>query len=244
MPTPHRILLIIGSMREGGSENQVVLLMHGLKKRGHQVALMLLHYEGVRLQELLDEGFLVYDVKLPRFRPKWNPLPWLKLPFVLARSARFIRIWQPTILHAWLLWAHLWARLCLLFLRPIPLVTSRRQTAHPGPLRRIESWINDRAHAVVANSKAVLNSVRQLETNLPHQLIIIPNGIDIERIDITPPRNLREEFPLLKDASHIAICVANLLPVKDYPNLLRAWAQVAARSPKQNYSASAPTAVN
>ncbi|CAN5249119.1 glycosyltransferase [soil metagenome] len=205
----------------------MLLLIRGLRAKGWDVALMLLHCEGVRLDQARADGIAIFDVRLPRMRPRWNPLPWFQLPFTLARSVKFIRAWKPDVIHAWLFWAHLWARIALMFLPRIAFITSRRQTVHAGPLTRIESWVNRRADAVVANSNAVAESILKLEKNLPRRRFVIHHGIDLGAIAGLRIANLRSEFPALAGAAQVAVIVANLLPAKGYPDLLRAWKVVA-----------------
>lgn len=229
-----RITFIIGSMREGGAEKQVVYLMRGLRDRGWTVRLMLLHYEGMRLQPLLEEGFEVFAVNLPRFRPRWNPLPWLQFPFTLLRSVRWLRETQPQIVYAWLFWAHLWAWLCRRYV-PFTLITSRRQMfsdrMNSPRLQRIENRINRDAALIIANAEAVAETCLDNEENVEGSLRVIRNGIDFTEIDAVRPANLVEEFPALADASEVVVNVANLLPHKGHSDLLKAWAKVIDQHP-------------
>ncbi|MCC5875803.1 MAG: glycosyltransferase [Candidatus Sumerlaeia bacterium] len=230
-----RIVLMIGSLREGGAEAQLVYLVRGLVERGWDVAVMTLHGEGVRLEELNELGVLVFTVNLPRFRPRWSPLPWLKLPLVLRRTLRFLRSWNPDIIHAFLFWSHVWARLFVPFLpHQVRLITSRRQTSSDKRDSRLllgmENWINKRANLVVANSRACARAALRKEKNLP-PVIIVRNGIDLAAIDATEGVDLRSEFPALANYRRIGITVANLLPHKGYGTLLRAWKIVHREAP-------------
>ncbi len=229
MSAPRSVTFIIGSMREGGAEKQVVYLMRGLRDRGWRVRLMLLHYEGVRLEELLSDDFEIYAVNLPRFRPRWSPMPWIRLPFTLGRSVRWLRQTRPQIVYAWLFWAHLWAWLCRRFV-PFTLVTSRRQTwsdrQNSPRLQRAENRINRDALLIIANAKAVADACRENEQSVEGKLVVIRNGIDFALADSIAPADLRTEFPQLADASRIAVIVANLLPHKGHADLLNAWKKV------------------
>lgn len=231
-----RIALLIGSMREGGAEGQLVLLAKELRERGHDVVVMLLHPEGVRLAGLKADGIEIFPVALPRFRPRWSPLPWLLLPVAWWRTGAFLRRWRPGVLHAWLFWAHLWAWLTLpLAGRRIPLVTSRlgTPTANAAGRRQsaIESRINRRASAVWANSDGVARDVVEAEQNLPGPPRVIRNGLPVDRLLAAPTADLRSIFPELADARLIAIHVASLIPVKAHDLLLEAWVAVAAAAP-------------
>jgi glycosyltransferase involved in cell wall biosynthesis len=230
-----RIALMIGSMREGGAEGQLVLLAKELRQRGHDVAIMLLHPEGARLAELIAEGFLVFPVALPRFRPRWSPIPWLLLPVAWWRTGTFLRQWRPDVLHAWLFWAHLWAWLTLPLAGRRPrFITSRLGTPTRDTKGRrqaaIESRINRRADAVWANSAGVARDVASIERNLPPPQVI-RNGLPIDRLLAAPAADLRALFPDLADARLIVIHVASLIPVKAHDVLLEAWALVLREAP-------------
>lgn len=225
------ILFLIGSMREGGAEGQVVHLMRGLRERGWRVGLMLLHYEGARLAEVEDDGFDVYPVCLPRFRPRWNPLPWIQLAGCYFRSRSYIRSFRPGIFHCWLFWAHLWGR--LIVPGKTRFITSRRQMfsdkGKAGILTTVENWINRRADLIIGNSTAVLESVGENEANLDGKLALVYNGIDVSAIDRCGSVDLRKKFPPLADADLIGVTVANLMAYKGYTTLLKAIARLRRR---------------
>ncbi len=231
-----RLLFIIGSMREGGAEGQLLLLMRELREQGHEVALMLLRAEGPRLKEAHSGGFPVIDVKLPLFQPAWNPLPWLMLPLVWLRAVAWTIRFAPNVVHAHLFWAHVWAWLLLIPLPRVKLVTSRLQLwtreSRPPLYQRIENRINRRACLVIANSKAVAKSCLGRERHLKGKIAVVPNGLDLVRLDGAEQADLRAEFPAFRSATSIAICVANLLPLKGHGDLLQAWKDVTAVHPK------------
>lgn len=226
------VLFLIGSMREGGAENDVVHLLKGLKARGWRVGLMLLHCEGMRLQEVRDAGIEVFDVALPRFRPRWSPLPWLRLVNAWLRTRQFLQHWQPDVLHAFLFWAHLWAWLTI----PdrVCLVTSRLQTGpDPGKVLAVERWINRRADLIISNSRAVDRAAAKREGSSFRKArrTVIYNGVNLEKFDSAQAADLRTLFPELATAESIAITVANVLEYKGYPILAKAWKIVQERFP-------------
>lgn len=233
-PTP-RILFVIGSLREGGTEGQLLQLARGLRARGWRVAIMLLREEGVRLAAARAEGLEIFPARVPVFRPRWSPLPWLLLPLMILRSAWWLACWRPDLVQAYLFWGHLWARLVLLFVPGrIPLVVSRRQTiSDKGTsrlLQALENWCSRRACLLIANARAVAAAARARERHLP-PIRVVHNGIDPAAFAATPPTDLRREFPALAGARRIAVTVANILPHKGYPRLLRAFAAARREDP-------------
>ena len=230
-----KLLFLIGSLRPGGAEGQLVLLMKGLKARGHDVSLMLLHHEGHHLAAVREAGIPVFDVALPKFRPAWNPLPWLRLPFVWLRSVRWVARQRPDVLHAQLFWAHLWAWMVLWALPKIPLITARltnfTDKAAGGWMLAAENAINRRAAGIVANSQAVAESTRAAEKIPEGKLRIIHNGLDLSNLDRAQPKDLRAEFPALAACERIGIYVANLMPYKGHRDLVSAWVLLAKTHP-------------
>lgn len=220
-----RIVFIIGSMREGGAEGQLVHLAGALRKRGWLVAVMLLHHEGVRIADLEAADVRVFDVNLPRFRPRWSPLPWLRLVPTWWRSRAFLNSFRPDIVHAWLFWGHVWGAM-LLALSRVPFVTSRRNTWSDKKRSRLMHWVEScidmRADAIIANSAAGAATVDRAQD----KVTTIRNGVDIATLDATPAADLRAEFPSLVDCRRIAVYTANILPHKNHEALLRAWRRI------------------
>lgn len=224
------ILFVIGSLREGGAEGQLVHLMRGLRDRGWDVRLMLLRYEGMRLQRVLDEGFEVFDAKVPRFRPRWSPAAWMRLAHALRRSRAYRRQCNPDIVHSWLLWSHVWA---VLTKANAPVfLTARRQInsevdGNPA-LALLRWWTESRSRLTVCNSKAVARGVRRKRKSIA----VIYNGVDTERIDNTPAADPRHVYPGMAKADRILVTVANVLPHKGYPCLFKAWELVRKEYPQ------------
>ncbi len=225
-----RILFVTGSLSEGGAEGQMLQLAEGLQKRGWRVAIMLLRAEGARMDQARAANLEIYNVKLPMFRPRWNPIPWFLMIVCWVRCGLYIRKFRPDIIHAWLFWAHFWAWLTYGSFPRAKLVTTRQQTwsdKHGSRvLHFLESMVHKSASAVIANSEAVRTACREnpMERNLGKKLICIYNGPDEDRFSDVQSIDLMKEFPALKDAKLIAVTVANLLPIKGYDLLLESWA--------------------
>ena len=227
-----RILFIIGSLREGGAEGQLLQLMRGLRARGHDVALMLLRHEGRRLQGAKDEGFEIFDAAVPRFRPLYNPAPWIRVREARERSVAHVRDFSPDVVHAHLFWAHYWGAKILAGDDTTPFVTSRLQTwradTKPFAERVLENRVNKRADCVIANAQSVADSCLAQERNLDGKIEIIHNGIDLDEVDSSGAENLKAE-----NARQISIVnVANAHPLKGHDDLLTAHRIVRAQRPE------------
>ncbi|MEQ8819510.1 MAG: glycosyltransferase [Sumerlaeia bacterium] len=233
---PLRVALMIGSMREGGAEGQVVELMRGLRERGHIVRLYLLHPEGPRMEVLRAEGFEVFGIALPKLRPLWNPASKIGAVRALARTIGDLRRFRPDVLHSWLFEADAWAALAKLGGAPGALITSRRSIGRfkdAAPWKqRVQNQYNRLSRLVIANAEAVAEDARAREANLPRLGIrVIPNGIHAERVAAARRVVLEAEIPTLAGATHRVVCVANLLEYKGHLDLIAAWRAVHERLP-------------
>ncbi|MCB2156496.1 glycosyltransferase [bacterium] len=236
MTKPLRIAFLIGSMREGGAEGYLVGLMRGLRTRGHDVRLMLLHYEGVRLQGLLDEGFEVFPINLPKLRPVLSPSSKAEAWRALKRTRDYLKQFNPHIFHAWLFEAEAWGGLAKRMGAPGAFVTSRQNLGHykdAAPWKqRVQNWYNKRTELVIANSQAVARDVMKREKNLDsNRVAIVYGGVDVDRFDRALPANLKTEFPPLEQADCVFVSVANYFRYKGYLDLIEAWHSIAKDHP-------------
>jgi glycosyltransferase involved in cell wall biosynthesis len=232
-----RIVHVIGSLREGGAEGQLVLLLGQLRARGHEQALCILRREGARLAAVEALGVPIIDLGFPLLRPPWNPAAWWRLLACLARTRRVLRAQRPDVVHGWLFEAYVWAALALrLGGGGAPLVTSRRQlgTFREGRcwMERAQAFANRRTAIVIANSEAVAADARAREGASLPPVRVVPNGLDLAALDAAPAADLRALFPALADADSITICVATLVASKGWFDLLAAWRTVTAQHPR------------
>ncbi len=106
-------------------------------------------------------------------------------------------------------------------------------TVPAGRLRRwLNRWAARRAAAVISVSREAADQMIK-EWNLPAaKTIAIPNGVDVNRFrpasDADERLRVRRKLDI-PDDSKLAICVANLMPVKAIDILLDAWRQLAAK---------------
>ncbi len=78
---------------------------------------------------------------------------------------------------------------------------------------RLNRWCSCWTDVVVSVSVDAADVARRIERVAPEKVLVIQNGIEIDRFSVPRPR---------ERMGHLAICVARLDPVKDVPNLLGA----------------------
>ena len=196
----------------GGAERQVLLLCQALRARGWKVTLLTLSGDGARERQTLAADQVSYHSL--GMRKAWiDPRGWV----------RFGLWWwleRPDVLHAHLphaCWFARWSRL----LFPVPvLVDTLHTSAQGGRTRqwgyRLSQSLSDWTTCV---SQTVLEAASSTGVVCLQKVSVVPNGVFL-------PANLPRIRPT-GTARFRWIAVGRLATVKDYPTMLRAFAQLA-----------------
>lgn len=215
----HVALMVPTLDRLGGAERQVILLAHGFRKRGWRVSVVTLSGNGAEsAAELAAAG--VSFLSLEMRKGLADPRGWLRLH-------RWLRQAAPDIVHAHLphaAWMARWSRLGA----PQPVVIDSIHTSDTGTWARrvgyrFSRWLSHRVSAV---SSGAAQAWRQARMVSPDRLLVIPNGVDVERWRPDPSsRNELRQRLGLKD-EFLWLAAGRLHPVKDYPAILWAMMEV------------------
>lgn len=220
-----RVLQLIGSFHNGGSERQAVQLLRLLiADQTYDVSIATMNREGV----LLEEVRKFYDAEIAEYKiDSFFSTGFLKQA---RRFAKFINTNKIDIIHTHDFYTNVFGMAATVFARNCKFIASKRET---GGMRtamqdRIESIAFGRADAMVANSEAVRSYL--IERGVKGEKVrLIYNGLDNARIVKNAVRvNIvaRLGLPDRSDIKFVTI-VANLRhDVKNIPMLLRAAAQV------------------
>ncbi|HVZ85038.1 MAG TPA: glycosyltransferase [Terracidiphilus sp.] len=217
----HVALLIPTIDRIGGAERQVLLLAHGLRRRGWRVTVVtLLGTGGTAAQELRAED--IAHVSLDMRKALIDPRGWLRFRRWFLRE-------RPQILHAHLPHAAWLARISRIFLR-IPVLIDTIHTSATGTfVRRLGYRISDRlSDTVTAVSPSAAHAYRAAHIVSAAHLLVIPNGIDLAEWQPDPQAGAAVRSKLGIDDGFLWIAAGRLEPVKNYPALLQAFAQLPA----------------
>ncbi len=217
----HIAIILPGIDRIGGAERQAIELATGLARRGWRVTLVALSGAGGDAGAQLREAG-VSLVSLEMSHGLADPRGWIRFNFWL-RTAR------PDIIHAHLphaVWLARWSRLGA----PLPVLVDTLHTSSTGGLGRrlgyrASDWLTDRVTAVsCAVAQAHLSAGMVKES----KIAVLPNGVDIERWrpDAEVRGSMRLELGL--EGEFLWLAAGRLEPVKDYPTLLRAMAELPA----------------
>ncbi|AZO74472.1 MAG: glycosyltransferase [Mesorhizobium sp.] len=249
------VLFVIGTLDLGGTESQLVLLARELKKRGWKVAVFALSRGGVLAQTLDGVGIPVLyglhrpnpspslptsaktDAK-PSVAPKTRPSVKAMLVLGAAVASLVARIaWtRPRVVHAFLPLTNFLGALSGRFALAPLVITSRRglgnhQERWPR-LKRMDRIANWLSHVVVANSHAVAADMAARDGYDIKQVKVIPNGLDLSRLDDIGHRRDGTRRQLGLEPGDIGIViVANLIPYKGHSDLIEAFARASQSRP-------------
>lgn len=218
-----KICFLLRALHLGGSEQQLVALVKGLRERGHDVVVALFYSDGPLEKELENDGIRIRHLDK---RGRWDILPFL------FRLRRIVREERPDILHAYLPDPNLMT----VFLKPVfPRVRIvwgvrcsemdfRRYDWVADLSFKLSCWLARFADAIIANSHS--GRAYHVARGYPRKKsVVISNGIDTERFRPDPEarKRVRAEWGVTEDQALIGL-VARLDPMKDHANFLNAAA--------------------
>jgi len=215
----HVALVIPTVDRIGGAERQVLLMASGLCRRGWRVTVVALSgCGGDAADELSDAGAGFVALGM---RKGWaDPRGWIRLNRWLKRE-------KPDVVHSHLphaAWLARWSRL----LAPVRVAVDTLHSSSTGALGRrlgyrASDWLTDQLTAV---SNAVADAHRSAGITRPEKLVVLANGVDVRvwHADAAVRSAVRRKLSVGDEFLWLA--AGRLEPVKDYPTLLSAMAQV------------------
>jgi glycosyltransferase involved in cell wall biosynthesis len=221
-----RILFLSTSMGLGGADQQLLSAAQVLRDRAHEIRIVSLTPLGPMGLQARSLGLATDSLEMRRGVPD---------PRGLARLVRIVRAWKPDVVHSHMVHANLMARV-LRLLVPVPVLVSTIHNVYEGgPLLmagyRLTNGLVD--HMTIISQAAADRFVG--ERIVPGRLLtVIANGVDTDRMRNLPPEGraaLRGGMSV-GDQQFVWLAVGRFEVAKDYPNMLRAFADVRAREPR------------
>ena len=165
-----RATLVIDVLSSGGAQRQLCMLAEGLKRRGHDVAVLVYWSGDFFARQLEDAGVPIVRVSA-RNRPH-----------LVYRVRRAIGETRPEVVVAFLPGPSLLMELAGLPKRGFALIVSERNLDPPriGMGRRLRLNLHRLADAVVANSHAQHDRIRKAAPYLAGRTSAITNGVDLQ----------------------------------------------------------------
>jgi glycosyltransferase involved in cell wall biosynthesis len=212
-----RIVYGLTSLGMGGAERQALDLAERMQLRGHSVALMVLR------PPLAEQ----WPTNLPAFHLNMhkNPVTFLK---GLARGRQFLREFRPDLIHSHSFHANLVARLLHRQAPTTPVISTIHNVYEGGWLRMLAYRLTDPLSVrTTAVSQAAADRFIRLGAVPRSKCTVLLNGIDVKTFAPDPERRKRVRAELDLRGCFVWLAAGRIVPAKDYPNLLRAFAQVA-----------------
>jgi glycosyltransferase involved in cell wall biosynthesis len=216
-----RIAYVLTSLGVGGAERQVVALAERMAERGHAVALIVL------LPRQPEECPTTVD--LVHLDIRKTPASFLA---GLARARRFLRGFQPDLIHSHTYPANMAARLLRLFISA-PVISTIHSVYEGSWPRMLAYRLTDSlSFRTVMVSQAGAARFVRLKAVPARKCSVVTNGIDTTEFAPSPERRARLRAQMGVQTEFVWLAAGRIVPAKDYPNLLRAFAQLRAELPK------------
>ena len=216
-----RTLYLLSSLGVGGAEKQALAIADRMATRGHTVALLVL---------------------MPRLAAEWpTAIPTLHLNLCktpgsvltgFKRGRAFLREFRPDLVHSHGFHANIFARL-LRLAAPGFVVLSTVHNVYEGGWHRMLAYrlTDGLSPRTVAVSQAAADRFIRLGAVPRRKCSVILNGIDVREFapDGESSARVRAEIGVSEakeEAEFVWLAVGRLTPAKDYPSLLRAFAEV------------------
>ena len=211
-----RIVYVLTSLGMGGAERQVLALGESMARRSHSVALLVLR---PRLGE-------EWPTQLDAIHLGMRKSPWSVLASA-ARGRRFLREFRPDIVHSHGFHGNLMARIWrLLGASPRP-VSTIHNVYEGGSARMLAYRFTDPLSALTtAVSHAAAERFTRLKAVRQGKCLVLFNGINTEEFAPRAERRARMRGEMGVDKEFVWLAAGRIVPAKDYPNLLRAFARL------------------
>lgn len=217
-----RIAYILTCLGIGGAERQVVALAECMAARGHTVVLL-----SIRTPRIHEWPTRV-DIKYLNFTRSPRS--------ILAgcwRTARFIRSFDPDLIHGHSFHGNLLARLLKFVVPGVRVISTHHNVFEGGRLRMLADRLTDAlADGTTAVSEAVAERFIQGKVVTREKCRVIPNAFDLAQFACS--QTVRAEMRTAMGAGEdfIWLAAGRIVPAKDFPNMLAAFQRVRSDSPQ------------
>jgi glycosyltransferase involved in cell wall biosynthesis len=213
-----RIAYVLTSLGVGGAERQALALAERMAARGHTVALLVIRgRQSEQWPTTLDPV---------HFDMCKTPASFLAC---LWKGRRFLRDFQPDLIHSHTYPANMMARL-LKILTPGAAVLSTVHNVYEGRWPRMLAYrfTDPLSRHITAISQAAADRYVRLKAVPSDKMSVLVNGIDTMEFAPSPERRAHMREEMGAGDEFIWLTAGRIVPAKDYPNLMRSFARVTA----------------
>ncbi len=211
-----RIVVVLNSLGIGGAERQALAVAEAMVKRGHQVSVLALQSRRpAEWPTALDTLHL--DL---RKQPE-------SFAAAMLRARRFLREFEPDLLHSHSFHSNIFARLLKLLVPSARVVSTVHNVYEGGPMRMLLYRLTDSLSCrTVFVSRAAANRFVRLKAVPELKYSVLTNGIDTAEFTPDNTRRAATRTAMSVDSRFVWFTAGRLAPAKDLPNLLEAFRQV------------------
>lgn len=209
------ILLLGDTLKVGGTEGQFTEIACRLSRSRWDLHVSCLRAEGPLRAKLDTRGVGAWSCgpgsfKSPRF------------PAAVWRLSRYLRSRRVSLFHSFDFYSNILGVPAARLAGVPAIIASQRELSdlRTPRERRIQGWFLRMAHRVAVNSEAVAEQLKRDGSAISAKVVVIPNGVDLERF-------VPAARPVARSAEPVTIgALANLRPEKGLEDLLEAAAVV------------------
>jgi glycosyltransferase involved in cell wall biosynthesis len=226
---PVRLLKIVPTLLCGGTENQAITLARSLHQQGFNLEVACLRRLGPFVKEVSDRGIPLSEYPIAGFFS-------MSALIQKVRFARHIVKRRIDVMHAYSFYGNVFGILpAKLAATPVVIASIRDRGAYLTPMqKRVQRFVCRFADCVLVNAEAVKEWLTTEGYN-PTKIVVIPNGVELERFDELPdPNRIRHDLGVA-DAAPLVMVVSRLTPKKGLEHFLEAAELLAPRFPDARF---------
>jgi glycosyltransferase involved in cell wall biosynthesis len=218
------IVFVVNALTHGGAEIQVSRLARGLKRRGWRVGVVSMIPPEALVPEMEADGVEVHSLGMS---------PGVPNPLAILRLRRILNSLRPQVVHSHIAHANILSRVTRM-VAGFPVLVCTAHNTHEGGRAlmmayRYTDWLAD-----LTTNVSEAGVTRQIETGSARagRVVFVPNGLDLDTFRPDPGlrQATRRGLGLAEEFTWLA--AGRIEEAKDYPNMVRAFAALAARRPE------------
>lgn len=228
MVVPLNVRIVVGGLRVGGTERHLLYVAQRLRRVGWDVEIYSLAGDGPLRAELETAGVRVTLPATDRALRRWQALGLFRMPLAAAHLTWILWRRPSAIVHFFLPAAYVVGGIAAWITHSPIRIMSRRSLNDYQHAYLAVKWIEKMLHrtmdAVLGNSRAVVDQLRDEEGVSEGKLGLIYNGVEISQSSDSRA-SVRSSLGL-DDRTLVFAIVANLIPYKGHLDLIRAFGTV------------------
>ena len=222
---PIRLLKIVPTLLNGGTENQAITLARSLHEQGFDLEIACLRRLGHFVGALRDRGIPLSHYPIPGFYS-------LTALVQKAKFARHLVKQRIDVMHAYSFYGNVFGILpARLAATPVVIASIRDRGAYLTPMqKRVQRFVCRFADCVLVNAEAVKDWLTSDGYN-PSKIVVIPNGVEMSRFsEPADPEGVRRQLGIPAGAPMVMV-VSRLARKKGLEQFLHAAEMLAPRLP-------------